>query len=217
MAEGDAWLTAAQIEASLDPLLPENDPDGIFGVGLVADCVSRAGVLAMPADVPLGLNLLGSPGASRRRAEDDSRGNPGAWSSPRRPCDSFARTSARTPRCPPPCFARRTGPRTTTARASAGSASADSSEGCPRTPREGRSNGDARTSPRKRSPRTSPPSASRRRRRREGRTPPRRTRPTAIVSPTRRGRRRRRRTARPRAPPCSSPRNLQLCRRGAAR
>ena len=33
----------------------------------------------MPADVPLGLNLLGSPGASRRRAEDDSRGNPGAW------------------------------------------------------------------------------------------------------------------------------------------
>ena len=79
MAEGDAWLTAAQIEASLDPLLPENDPDGIFGVGLVVDCVSRAGVLAMPADVPLGLNLLGSPGASRRRAEDDSRGNPGAW------------------------------------------------------------------------------------------------------------------------------------------
>ena len=79
MAEGDAWLTAAQIEASLDPPSPEDDPDGIFGVGLVVDCVSRAGVLAMPADVPLGLNLLGSADASRRRADDDSRGNPGAW------------------------------------------------------------------------------------------------------------------------------------------
>ena len=51
------WETGREIEAGLSPPSAADDPDGVFGEGLVVDCVSRVGVLAMPADLPVGLNL----------------------------------------------------------------------------------------------------------------------------------------------------------------
>ena len=51
------------------PPSAEDDPEGVFGEGLVVDCVSRVGVLAMPADVAVGLNLQGTSEA-RQRADE---------------------------------------------------------------------------------------------------------------------------------------------------
>ena len=51
------WQTGREIEAALPPPSEVDDPENVFGEGVVVDCLSRVGVLAMPADLPIGLNL----------------------------------------------------------------------------------------------------------------------------------------------------------------
>ena len=74
----DEWHSAARIEASLPRPSAEDDPDGVFGGGLVVECASRAGLLAMPADVPVGLNLQEEPASARRDANGAWEFSPGA-------------------------------------------------------------------------------------------------------------------------------------------
>ena len=70
MAGGsETWASSREIEEGLAPPSAEDDPEGVFGEGLVVDCVSRVGVLAMPADLPVGLNLQGTSEARRRAGE----------------------------------------------------------------------------------------------------------------------------------------------------
>ena len=74
MAGGsETWASSREIEGGLAPPSAEDDPEGVFGEGLVVDCVSRVGVLAMPADVAVGLNLQGTS-EERQRA-----GEAGTW------------------------------------------------------------------------------------------------------------------------------------------
>ena len=67
--ESETWASSREIEGGLAPPSAEDDPEGVFGEGLVVDCVSRVGVLAMPADVAVGLNLQGTSEA-RQRADE---------------------------------------------------------------------------------------------------------------------------------------------------
>ena len=67
--ESETWASSREIEGGLAPPSAEDDPEGVFGEGLVVDCVSRVGVLAMPADLPVGLNLQGTSEARRRAGE----------------------------------------------------------------------------------------------------------------------------------------------------
>ena len=70
MAGGsETWASSREIEGGLAPPSAEDDPEGVFGEGLVVDCVSRVGVLAMPADVAVGLNLQGTSEARQRAGE----------------------------------------------------------------------------------------------------------------------------------------------------
>ena len=70
MAGGsETWASSREIEGGLAPPSAEDDPEGVFGEGLVVDCVSRVGVLAMPADVAVGLNLQGTS-ETRQRADE---------------------------------------------------------------------------------------------------------------------------------------------------
>eukprot|EP00740_Mantoniella_antarctica_P016072 CAMPEP_0181376814 /NCGR_PEP_ID=MMETSP1106-20121128/17536_1 /TAXON_ID=81844 /ORGANISM="Mantoniella antarctica, Strain SL-175" /LENGTH=144 /DNA_ID=CAMNT_0023495451 /DNA_START=123 /DNA_END=554 /DNA_ORIENTATION=- len=69
-SDDGAWLTAQQIEAQLvSPPGAEVDPNGVFGGGIVVDCVARPGVLAMPTQQVIGLNLRGFE--CFRRARND--------------------------------------------------------------------------------------------------------------------------------------------------
>ena len=67
--ESETWASSREIEGGLAPPSAEDDPEGVFGEGLVVDCVSRVGVLAMPADVAVGLNLQGTS-ETRQRADE---------------------------------------------------------------------------------------------------------------------------------------------------
>jgi hypothetical protein len=70
MAGGsETWASCREIEGGLAPPSAEDDPEGVFGEGLVVECVSRVGVLAMPADVAVGLNLQGTSEARQRAGE----------------------------------------------------------------------------------------------------------------------------------------------------
>ena len=70
MAGGsETWASSREIEGGLAPPSAEDDPEGVFGEGLVVECVSRVGVLAMPADVAVGLNLQGTSEARQRAGE----------------------------------------------------------------------------------------------------------------------------------------------------
>ena len=47
MAGGsETWASCREIEGGLAPPSAEDDPEGVFGEGLVVECVSRVGVLA---------------------------------------------------------------------------------------------------------------------------------------------------------------------------
>ena len=73
MAGGsETWASCREIEGGLAPPSAEDDPEGVFGEGLVVECVSRVGVLAMPADVAVGLNLQGTSEARQRTGEADT-------------------------------------------------------------------------------------------------------------------------------------------------
>ena len=79
------WVTAREIERQLVSSAPRaaEDPHGIFGSGVVVDCVARCGVVAMPAQRVVGLNLHASSYLARRRpgtgAEGGAGADPDAW------------------------------------------------------------------------------------------------------------------------------------------
>jgi hypothetical protein len=75
--DGEEWLSARQIEAALPAPPLAQDPDGIFGSGLVVEVLARAGVLAMPSELVLGLNLQGSS-IARTAAGADAAPAPGS-------------------------------------------------------------------------------------------------------------------------------------------
>lgn len=64
--DGEAWATGQQIAARL-PRLDGVDPDHpVVTCGLLVDVAARAGVLAMPSETAVGLNLEGAPMMTRR-------------------------------------------------------------------------------------------------------------------------------------------------------
>ena len=74
--ETEPWETAKEIEARLSP--PESDPEGVFGGGAVVECVARCGVLVMPEEIVVGLNLTRD--VARRSESDDVRRREGSES-----------------------------------------------------------------------------------------------------------------------------------------
>ena len=71
--DGEAWATGQQIAARL-PRLDGVDPDHpVVTCGLLVDVAARAGVLAMPSETAVGLNLEGAPMMTRRVDGDKDR------------------------------------------------------------------------------------------------------------------------------------------------
>ena len=69
--EDGEWATGQQIAASL-PSLDGVDPDHpVVTCGLLVDVVARVGVLAMPSETSVGLNLEGAPTMTRRVEGDE--------------------------------------------------------------------------------------------------------------------------------------------------
>ena len=67
----DGWATGRQIAARL-PSLDGVDPDHpVVTCGLLVDVVARVGVLAMPSETSVGLNLEGAPTMTRRVEGDE--------------------------------------------------------------------------------------------------------------------------------------------------
>ena len=71
--DGEAWATGQQIAARL-PRLDGVEPDHpVVACGLLVDVAARAGVLAMPSETAVGLNLEGAPMMTRRVDGDKDR------------------------------------------------------------------------------------------------------------------------------------------------
>ena len=48
----EVWVSAAEVEARIASRpTPDVDPAGVFGCGVVVDCLARSAVLAMPYEV----------------------------------------------------------------------------------------------------------------------------------------------------------------------